>query len=91
MLHLVSASDTLIVEGRFAKASVFVTALATLNPKLDVMVCERGGDAAFGALRCLDPDLSLEGVLRRAEPAPLDPSAYLSRWRARLEQNQVPA
>eukprot|EP01042_Synura_sphagnicola_P011417 gene11417-14588_t len=62
-LGLVGAQRTLLVEGRFAHAEVFVRALAGLRPDLAVHVAHADTDVAFGALRLIDPALAPPGGL----------------------------
>ncbi|WP_298192304.1 carbohydrate kinase [Novosphingobium sp.] len=79
-LDLIGARDTLLVEGRFAEAEVFVRALAALRPDCRVMVAEGPADAAFGALRLVDPALAPAARLRQVEPLAGDIDAYRARW-----------
>lgn len=79
-LDLIAARETLLVEGRFAGAEVFVRALAALRPDMRVMVADGPADAAFGALRLIDPGLAPSARLRQVEPLAGDLSAYRTRW-----------
>ena len=80
-LDLIGARETLLVEGRFAGAEVFVRALAALRPDMRVMVADGPADAAFGALRLIEPGLAPSAQLRQVEPLAGDLSAYRARWR----------
>ena len=93
MLYLVGATDTVVVEGRFARAGLFVSALAALNPGLDIVPCTQACDAAFGALRCLDPDLGVPETAPQpvAVPAQADPARYRAAWRRQLGQARISA
>ncbi len=85
MLDLIGAKDMLLVEGRFAGADAFVRALASLRPEIRVMVADGPGDAAFGALRLIDPALASAVSLRQVEPLAGEWVAYRARWRTALE------
>ncbi|MBX9664828.1 carbohydrate kinase [Novosphingobium sp.] len=80
MLDLIGAKDTLLVEGRFAGAAVFVRALAALRPETRVVVADGPCDAAFGALRLIDPALAPSAQLRQVEPLAGNWDAYRARW-----------
>lgn len=79
-LGLIGAKDTLLVEGRFAGAEVFVRALAALRGETRVMVADGPCDAAYGALRLVDPGLAPAAQLRQVEPLAGDLGAYRARW-----------
>lgn len=79
-LDLIGAREVLLVEGRFAAAEVFVRALAGLRPDMRVMVADGPCDAAFGALRLIEPGLAPAAALRQVEPLAGDWSAYRARW-----------
>jgi sugar (pentulose or hexulose) kinase len=81
-LDLIGARDTLLIEGRFAGAEVFVRALAALRPGTRVMVADGPCDAAFGALRLVEPGLAPAAQLRQVEPLAGDLEAYRARWLA---------
>lgn len=87
-LALVGSKGRLLVEGRFAEAEVFVRALASLRPDLDVFVANAHNDVSFGALRLIDPELRPSGDLRRIEPLPHDLSAYAGAWTRRIEYSR---
>jgi sugar (pentulose or hexulose) kinase len=80
-LELIGARDRLLVEGRFARCEVFTRALASLRPKTAVYVAHSEGDASFGALRLLRPDIPPPSSLTRVEPLPEDLGEYRRRWR----------
>jgi sugar (pentulose or hexulose) kinase len=80
MLDLIGAKDGLLVEGRFAQAEVFVRGLAALRPDCRVMVADVPCDAAYGALRLIEPGLAPAARLRQVEPMAGDLNAYRARW-----------
>lgn len=84
-LDLIGAQQRLLVEGRFAEAEVFVRALATLRPDMQVYVANAHNDVSFGALRLVDPGLRQTEKLRRVEPLETDLSEYRARWHAAIE------
>jgi hypothetical protein len=79
-LDLIGAARTLIIEGRFARAEVFVRALAALRPHTAVFTADAARDVSFGALRLLDPKLRPAGRLERVLPLAADLGAYRARW-----------
>lgn len=83
---LIGARETVLVEGRFAGAEVFVRALAGLRPDLRVLVADGPCDAAFGALRLIDPGLAPSARLRQVKPLAGDWEAYRARWRMESAQ-----
>lgn len=82
-LDLIGARDCLLVEGRFAEAEVFVRALASLRPEMNVYTANADNDVSFGALRLIDPALRPGGELELVEPLPEDLNAYRIAWHAR--------
>ncbi len=86
-LNLIGTSGTLLVEGRFAEAEVFVRALASLRPDLKVYTANAHNDVSFGALRLLDPGLKPQGQLTRVEPLYADLTAYRARWHELLGED----
>ena len=85
VLDLIGARETLLVEGRFAAADVFVRALAALRPDTRVLVADSASDVSFGALRLVDPALVPPARLRQVEPLSGELTAYRERWRSALE------
>ena len=83
-LGLVGAEGVLLVEGRFARAEVFVRALASLRPDLAVHVAHADTDVSFGALRLVDPTLAPPGGLARVIPLDVDLGAYRTAWTAEV-------
>jgi sugar (pentulose or hexulose) kinase len=81
-LDLVGARGTLLVEGRFAHAQVFVRALASLRPDLALHVAHADCDVSFGALRLVDPALTPPGVLSPVTPLDHDLEPYRMAWTA---------
>ncbi|WP_298289012.1 carbohydrate kinase [Novosphingobium sp.] len=84
-LDLIGSRESLLIEGRFAEAEVFVRALAALRPQTCVMTANAHNDVSFGALRLIDPALRPQGALRRVEPLCGDIDSYRQRWHAALE------
>lgn len=85
MLGLIGSRERVLVEGRFAKAEVFVRALAALRPDCAVYVANAHNDVSFGALRAIDPSLQPAGELVRVEPLPDDLETYRARWAAEVK------
>ena len=81
LMTLIGSKKSLLIEGRFAEAQVFVRALATLRRDLNVYVANAHDDVPYGALRLLDPTLPPFHPLTPVEPLDLDLSAYVTRWR----------
>ncbi|MFM6852496.1 MAG: carbohydrate kinase, partial [Sphingopyxis sp.] len=79
-LNLVGTSGRLLVEGRFAEADVFVRALASLRPDLQVFTANAHNDVSFGALRLINPDLRPHGALNHVAPLDVDLTEYAARW-----------
>jgi sugar (pentulose or hexulose) kinase len=82
-LDLIGASGPVVVEGRFAKDTVYAAALAALRPASPVLLWPGGDGAALGAVRLWNPDLVAGPSPTRARPAPFDLTDYADRWRAR--------
>ncbi len=83
-LDLIGARETLLIEGRFSEAEVFVRALAALRPDTRVYVAKAHNDVSFGALRLLDPAIAPQGALRRVVPLDGDLDASRARWHAEI-------
>lgn len=79
-LDLVGSNNKLLVEGRFAEAEVFVRALASLRPDMQIFVANAHNDVSFGALRLIMPSLRPIGELRRIVPLNEDLTAYAKAW-----------
>ncbi|WP_420384428.1 FGGY-family carbohydrate kinase [Novosphingobium sp.] len=90
-LGLVGAGQTLLVEGRFAHAQVFVRAIASLRPDLAVHVAHADTDVSFGALRLVDPALAPPGGLVRVLPLDDDLERYRIAWTAAVTAAQESA
>lgn len=84
-LDLIGARETLLVDGRFARAEAYVRALATLRPQARVYLGGAESDVSFGALRLIRPELGGAAPLSEAAPLPLDLTAYRARWRRLAE------
>jgi sugar (pentulose or hexulose) kinase len=82
-LDLIGSCDTVVVDGRFSRAPIFVQALANLRPTTRILVSSDEQGVAHGALR-----LAREGrheSLKSISPLPVDMSAYRARWREAAE------
>ncbi|MEN7537316.1 FGGY-family carbohydrate kinase [Aurantiacibacter flavus] len=84
-LRLIGSIDCLLVEGRFADSEVFVRALASLRPDLQIFVADGETDVSFGALRLIDPELVPAAALQPVEPLDHDLSAYAEKWHSHVE------
>jgi sugar (pentulose or hexulose) kinase len=85
-LRLIDARERLLIEGRFSESQVFVRALASLRPDIQVYVCHPRSDVAFGALSLIEPGRQSPSALVRVEPLEEDLSDYRDRWRAEAER-----
>ena len=85
-LDLIGSRDTVFVEGRFSQAPLFVQTLASLRPASKVLVSNDDNGVAQGALRLANVGRAFT-EWRRAEPLPVDLSAFRARWRAEAEKN----
>lgn len=90
-LDLIGSRERLLVEGRFAEDDVFVRALASLRPDQRVYTSNAEHDVAFGALRLIDPTLTLSSQLTAVEPLDLDLDGYVGNWRKHAERAQEAA
>lgn len=88
-LALIGARGPLLIEGRFARAELFVRALASLRADSCVYVSTAEHEVSFGALRLVHPQLRAAGGLRRIEPLPVDLTGYASEWRCRARQSHA--
>jgi len=79
-LDLIGAKDTILVEGRFGEAEVFVRALASLRPNDQIYCSDAHTDVSFGALRLIDETLKPSGSLRQIKPLDSDLSEYKLDW-----------
>jgi sugar (pentulose or hexulose) kinase len=90
-LDLIGARETLLIEGRFAEAEVFVRALAALRPDTAVYISNAHNDVSYGALRLLIPDLAPASALTRVAPLDVDLSAYKAQWQRAAERMEQAA
>jgi len=86
-LDLIGSNDTLLIDGRFAAAPVFVQALANLRPAAKVFVSSDENGVALGALRLANGQPAGSIPLQRVDPLAVDMSAYRSRWREAAEHS----
>jgi sugar (pentulose or hexulose) kinase len=84
-LDLIGSRDTLLVDGRFARCRVFVSALAALRPHTTVLVSDEEHGVAVGALRLANPGVEASAPVRPIAPLPVDLSTYRNRWREAAE------
>jgi hypothetical protein len=80
-LDLIGSNDTLVIDGRFSSAPVFVQALARLRATTQVFISSDENGVARGALRLVkgaEPDAA---ALERVPPLPIDMAGYRDRWR----------
>jgi sugar (pentulose or hexulose) kinase len=90
-LDLIGAREHVVVEGRFARATSFVRALAALRRGCKIFVSQADDGVAFGALRLTQPELRRRTSLEIAEPLELDLASYKARWRGHAESPRVGA
>jgi sugar (pentulose or hexulose) kinase len=89
-LDLIGAKRSILVEGRFADAEVFVRALASLRPDDAVYTANAHNDVSFGALRLIAPDLAPPTTLTRVRPLDIDLAAYRARWMQDTKRGSKP-
>lgn len=83
-LELIDSHNKILVEGRFARADLFVRALAALRPDDQILVANTDFDASFGALRLVFPALRPAGDLRQRAPIEFDLRSYRRYWHNQL-------
>jgi len=79
-LDLVDSRDTLLIEGRFAEAVIFVGALAALRPRQKLFI-SNAVDVPYGALRLIYPELAPSSPLLPVAPLDVDFRGYARAWR----------
>jgi hypothetical protein len=87
-LDLIGARETILVEGRFAEAEVFVRGLASLRPDCHIYVSNAHNDVSYGALRLIDPTLKPASALVRVEPLEVSLDDYRELWRRDVERTE---
>jgi sugar (pentulose or hexulose) kinase len=80
-LDLIGSRGPILVEGRFAEATCFVRALASLRSPKPVYIAPPDYDASFGALRLIDPSLAPMGTVSLVEPLAADLRNTKQAWR----------
>ena len=85
-LDLIGSCDTVLVEGRFAQAPIFVRALAALRSTTKILVSADENGVARGALRLANIRAASEAPLETASPLPVDIREYRQRWREAAER-----
>ncbi len=80
-LDLIGTKNRLLVEGRFASCSLFVCALATLRPDIQVYAASEEADVSLGALRLIDPEIKPTSALALIQPLDNDLNTYRAKWR----------
>ena len=88
-LDLIGSRGTILIEGRFAKAEVFVRALASLRPNDTIYAANETNDVSFGALRLLNPELKCKDKLRKIEPLEIDVAEYAKLWQEKVNQLEI--
>jgi hypothetical protein len=88
-LDLIGSRDTLVIDGRFSTAPVFVQALARLRPATRVFVSNDEHGVARGALHLVN-GIATDTALDRVCPLPIDLTEYRARWRVEAEKSVVP-
>jgi sugar (pentulose or hexulose) kinase len=83
-LDLIGSCDTVVVDGRFSRAPIFVQALANLRPTTRILVSSDEQGVAHGAL-LLAKQRRHEPPLKVISPLQVDMSAYRARWREAAE------
>lgn len=89
ILGLIGSKDHLLIEGRFAKETVFIRALATLRPQQKIYVSNADNDVAYGALRLVSPDLPPQSKLTPVMPLDIDLQVYAETWRKKATQEAL--
>lgn len=82
-LDLIGSCDTVVIDGRFSRAPIFVQALANLRPTMRILVSSDEQGVAHGALRLAKQ--ARHESLQTISPLPVDMSAYRARWREAAE------
>jgi sugar (pentulose or hexulose) kinase len=85
-LDLIGSCDTVLVEGRFSQAPIFVRALAALRSTTRILVSGDEHGVARGALRLANIRGASPVSLERASPLPVDIGEYRHRWREAAER-----
>jgi sugar (pentulose or hexulose) kinase len=85
-LDLIGSRDTVLIDGRFSAAPVFVQALAGLRPTANVLLSSDDNGVAHGALLLTRGKHPKPTALRRAAPLPVDMTEYRARWREAAER-----
>ncbi|HEY1075447.1 MAG TPA: carbohydrate kinase [Fontimonas sp.] len=81
MLELIGSRERVLIEGRFAEFELYVSALATLRPDLEIYAGAAAEGVALGALRLLDPSLQPAMAPTRVSSLNIDLHAYHAHWR----------
>ncbi len=82
-LDLIGSRDTVVVDGRFSSAPIFVRALANLRPNTRILVSSDEQGVARGAIQLVRR--GSHEALKNISPLPVDMSAYRARWRDAAE------
>jgi len=85
-LDLIGSRDTLLIDGRFSQAPVFVEALASLRPDTTVLISQDAHGVARGALRMVDQNRGASAAFDQVAPLPVDLLEYRARWREAVER-----
>jgi sugar (pentulose or hexulose) kinase len=82
-LDLIGSCDTVVVDGRFSRAPIFVQALANLRPSTSILVSSDEQGVAHGAIQLVRR--GTHEALKIISPLPVDMSAYRASWRRAAE------
>lgn len=85
-LDLIGSKKNILVEGRFAKAEVFIRALASLRPNDTIYAANETNDVSFGALRLINPELMCKDELKRITPLDIDIKNYVELWQEKVRE-----
>ena len=89
-LDLIDARSTLLIEGRFAEAEVFVRAIASLRPGMRIYRSNAHNDVSYGAIRLVNPALPPPAALERVAPLDVDLEGYRTLWRDEAASAELP-
>lgn len=83
-LDLIGASDTLIIEGRFAQSTIFARSLAALRPHTTILTAPKANLVPMGALAVACPHIAPSYDVQPAQPIEADLCGYKALWLQRL-------
>jgi sugar (pentulose or hexulose) kinase len=80
-LDLIGSRDTILIEGRFSAAPMFVQALASLRPTDKILIKDDQDGVAHGALRLTNRSSVPDAPLTLTQPLDIDLRRYKESWR----------